>query len=258
MSVDDEEPLLLGDAPPPVPPRRRAATRRLEDVNRSAALGVLLLVGGVVALIVFASVAGGSRQRVAAEVGPVAERLQAPAAADEETAAQPATDDGDAAAPPAQRRRDVDSGTVQKQIRINDAATDDDVTFRVTRIWPVQSIPLYGTSLELPRQPDEKLVRLDLRWKNNMGRPADLFCAGARGAVLLDAFGKNYRPLRSSLDAEGNEQICNEPVPPGGTQAVKLWYRLEAGTPVGGAVIWNNLAEDDPGGGKTDVFVAAR
>ena len=239
-------PLVPDPGPPPVA-RKRSLKERLGGVKLGAAIGAVLVLLAMTTLAVVGNLGDERGEATASDVGRTTATVPAVTAPPEEDPAEPI----------AERRRDIDSGTVQKQIEVNETAIDEDVTFKVTRIYPVEKIPLAGTSEEILEEPGEKLVRVDITWKNNMAEPADIFC-GAKNAVLLDVSGENYEPLPESLDAERNEDICTADVLPGAKQELLLWYSVPEELAIEGVVLWNSAAADDPDGSKTDVFVETK
>jgi hypothetical protein len=144
----------------------------------------------------------------------------------------------------------------QRAISVGEAAVDDDITFKVTSISSVDSIPGSEFS-EGPLTPRSgaKLVRVDLTYRNNTQTPVDLLCGGASGFVLLDEDDRNYEPVDDLLDLAGNDEVCSENVQPGFRSQVVLAFQVPRGRRVGGLVMWNSEAEDDYNGQATQVLV---
>jgi len=153
---------------------------------------------------------------------------------------------------------DTEDGPQQRYVNIDEAAVDDDVTFKVTSLSAVSSIP--GTEFSegpLTARRGAKLIRADLTYKNNTQTPLDLMCGGASGVVLLDDEDRNYDPVEDLLELQGNEEVCGEEVQPGFKTNVVLAFQVPKGRKVAGLVLWNTEAEDDYDGDQSQVVVLA-
>jgi hypothetical protein len=247
-----------------------SSKRRLGVPHLIAAVAALLLLaGGAVALAVtaggdddpkpVASTSAGTTNEATADV----EDTDDDGIPDDEdpdpySAADPEEDSGFEDGPTQNDETFEDEETEaqpeQSTVSIGKPAVDDDVTFKVTNISAVESIPVDEYSEPIVRKPETKMVRVDLTWKNNMQVPADLFCGGASNAILLDADQRNFQAMDNMLDIAGNE-ICGEDVQPGFKQQVTLAYQVPKGTPIAGLVIWNPEAEGDSSGEVSNIFV---
>ncbi len=142
-------------------------------------------------------------------------------------------------------------------VAIDEARGDDRVTFKVTGLERVQSIPrneTWASDGPLTPRRGAQLIRVDLSYKNNMQVPIDLLCGGGQGFVLLDENDRNYRPIDSLLELEGNDEVCGEDVQPGFKADVVLAFQMPKRSDIGGLVMWNTEAEDDPSGDLTQII----
>lgn len=142
--------------------------------------------------------------------------------------------------------------TAETNVRVGDAAADDDVTFKVTSLQTVQSIPVDEYSDPIVRKPGTKLIRADITWKNNTNAPLDIFC-GQEPAILLDQDQRNFQPRDVTLDIAGNE-TCGDELQPGFKQSVTLAFQIPADSKTLGLILWNKDAEDDFDGSSSSIF----
>jgi hypothetical protein len=147
---------------------------------------------------------------------------------------------------------DGESGPKQTFHNLNEWGQDDSMRVKVTSIEKVQSIPPADEfSDAVVDKPSSSLIAVKLTIQNAGQTAIDPLCGGAGGFVLLDANDRNFNPLDKSLDINSN--VCDDGIQPGFKSSYTLAFRLPSGSQVGGLVVWNDDAEDDFDGQKTEL-----
>ena len=137
--------------------------------------------------------------------------------------------------------------------RVGQSGRDDGLIFKVEGLEEVQSISR-GQFSEGPITPPEgaKLIKATVTVRNDGKTAADPFCGGS-GAVLLDEKDRNFRTLENQIEIEGNE-VCDGGVEPGFKTTYTLAFKMPPAAEIGGLVVWNTEAQDDPGGSQTQLL----
>ena len=123
--------------------------------------------------------------------------------------------------------------------------TDGGIRFRVTSLGEVRRIPM--TTGALTRQYGFRLVRADVSYTNRTKLPVDLLCGG-KGFELLDRAEHRHQPVEETPDLVGNEEVCKQPVLPGGTSKLVLAYRFSDVYKVHGLEVFSSADKRDPKG----------
>ncbi|CAB4935504.1 unannotated protein [freshwater metagenome] len=130
---------------------------------------------------------------------------------------------------------------------------DDDVTFRVSSIEAVSSLPTDGfEDGPMVAAKGAKLIAAVVTWKNNMNSGQDIFCGG-NSTVLLDDKGRQFDPVDDQIWIVGND-ICGDEVQPGFKQTVTLAFQIPSDAEIGGLVLWNSDSEDDDDGESSSLL----
>jgi hypothetical protein len=270
---DSPQPRPPDHAPTPTGPPATVAAASAADrgkwVRFPLVLVPVLIIAAILGGVVFAASMGNGTSD-----NPTGQRAAAPA-----TATEPRDTDGDGTPNdedpnPYSARADEDGGVdddlseapsadegepetdedgrklPEKIVPVGATAIDDDVTFKVLALEPVQSIATDEYSDPVTRVEGSKLIKAVIMWKNNTDAPLDIFCGG-EPAILLDQDERNFQPKDVTLDIAGNE-TCGEELQPGFKQTVTLAFQMPRESSTYGLGLWNSGSEDDPSG---DTFV---
>jgi hypothetical protein len=145
---------------------------------------------------------------------------------------------------------------------VGETAADDGLSFKVTRIEAVDSIPIPYSAAATARS-GRQLVRVDLTYRNESRKPHDYLCqvtAGGSGAQLVDTSDRVYTPHDSVFEIKGNAEACGRGVQPGLTDHAVIPFELPENASVAGVRLWDPEGADLDYGTEPEsaVFVNAR
>ena len=141
-----------------------------------------------------------------------------------------------------------DSGSSVVNRTLGQTGKDGQLTFRVTRVEKVSSIPLeYDDPITPPR--NAQLIVVTVTYRNDGRSEADPFC-GETGAVLIDEQDRNFEWEDGAISIAGNS-ICSG-VQPGFKSTDKLPFFIPKGARPAAVAVWDGDEENDYGG---DSFV---
>jgi hypothetical protein len=133
-------------------------------------------------------------------------------------------------------------------VKINEVGhteVDGGIRFRVTSLGEVRRIPMVAGSLTY--QYGFRLVRARVSYTNRTKLPVDLLCHG-KGFELLDNEQHHHQPVKDIREIVGNEEVCKQPVLPGGTSKLVLAYRFSSVYKVQALEVFNSAEKRDPDG----------
>jgi len=147
-----------------------------------------------------------------------------------------------------------DSGPDRTTRRVGQAATDNDLSFKVVEFDEAKALPASEEASEPPRaSKGAKIVGARVEIKNNGSTKVDPYCGGG-GAVLLDEEGNNYEPISEVFGVKGNDSVCGDGISPGFRDTLTLPFEIPSDVEIGGLVLWNPEVEEDSDGEVDDLL----
>ena len=142
----------------------------------------------------------------------------------------------------------------QTQHGLNEWGQDDGMRVKVLSMTKVSYIPPAPPAWLHDGVKDKagsSLISVRVEVKNAGKQAIDPLCGGGSGFVLLDQADRNFNALDKLLDI--NDNVCGDGIQPGFKSTYTIAYRLPAGSQIGGLVVWNDDADDDYDGTRTQL-----